>query len=96
MNKKFSWNDFESMSKLLESIGYAVLVFGPLTGAALLIFGPVSLKILGVLTIIASMLIALYHFSFALLMNGIRESLNQFLSSGAIDNIENETASSEK
>ena len=73
MDKPFSWHHFERMSKTLESLGYVVIVFGPLAGIGLLVFGSTMFKVSGILLILASFLISMYHVSFSLLMNGIRE-----------------------
>ncbi|MBC8277453.1 MAG: hypothetical protein H8E46_04425 [FCB group bacterium] len=77
MEKQFSWKDFENMTKMLESIGYGVVIFGPLLGVALLIFGSTMIRIGGGIIILASLLIAVYHFSFSYLMHGIKEIMNK-------------------
>ena len=73
MDKLFSWQNYNRMAKGLESIGYVVIVFGPLSGIFLLIFGDMMFRFIGIGVILASFLVSLYHLSFSLLMNGIRD-----------------------
>ena len=77
MRSKFSWKDFDNMSKILESAGIAILVFGPLTGITLIILGSVIIKIAGVCVIVGSVVTCIYHFSFSMLMNSIKEIMQQ-------------------
>jgi len=72
MEKSFSWQNFEKMSRALESLGYLVIVVGPITGIILLFVGDIMMKLLGVAVILASFLITLYHISFSMLMNAIQ------------------------
>jgi hypothetical protein len=75
MKKSFSWRNFDRMSKAIESIGYVVLVFGPIFGISVAIFGSSMFRMMGFVIAGVSFLIAMYHFSFSLLMNGIKELL---------------------
>ncbi len=77
MEKSFSWQNFERMSKALESVGYVVAVFGPIIGIGLIIFGGSMMQLAGIGLIIASILIAMYHISFCLLMNAFKDIANQ-------------------
>ena len=72
MNPSFSWQNFDRMARILESLGYMVAVFGPLLGIALLIFGSSQIRVLGLAVIVGSALTALYHISFSLLMDAVR------------------------
>lgn len=72
MDESFSWKNFDRMAKVLESLGYIVAVFGPLVGIGMLILGDMAVKFMGIVTIVASFLVALYHISFSLLMGAIR------------------------
>ncbi len=73
MQKLFSWQNFDRMAKALESIGYVTIALGPLLGIGIMIFGGSAVSILaGLGVIVASILIAMYHYSFALLMYSIR------------------------
>ncbi len=71
MHQTFSWQNFNRMSKALESIGYIVLVFGPILGLSIVIFGSTMFRLVGIIIIFASFLIAMYHFCFSLMMHGI-------------------------
>jgi vacuolar-type H+-ATPase subunit I/STV1 len=73
MEKSFSWQNFEKMSRALESLGYLVIVVGPIAGIVLLFAGDAMMKLLGAMVILASILIALYHISFSMLMNAIQD-----------------------
>jgi len=73
MERRFSWQHFDQTSRALESLGYVVVFFGPVIGILLLIFGSGAFKLTGLAVILASLLVALYHFSFSLLMNSIRQ-----------------------
>lgn len=72
MDESFSWKSFDRMAKVLESMGYIVAVFGPLVGIGMLVLGDLAVKFMGIVTIVASFLVALYHISFSLLMGAIR------------------------
>lgn len=73
MQKHFSWVSFDRMSAALEAMGYIIAVFGPLIGIALAILGSGFVRVTGVGIVFASILIALYHVSFSLLMNAIHQ-----------------------
>ena len=73
MERRFSWQHFDQTSHALESLGYVVVVFGPIMGILLLIFGSATFKLAGLMVVLASLLITLYHFSFSMLMNSIRQ-----------------------
>ena len=73
MDNPFSWQNFDRISGLLESVGYMVAVLGPIFGLGLLVFGCGLLRWIGIGVVIASVLIATYHLSFSLLMNAIRD-----------------------
>ncbi len=73
MEKSFSWKNFDRMAKALESVGYVVAVFGPIIGIALILFGGSMMQLAGIGLIIASVLIAMYHISFVLLMHGMKD-----------------------
>jgi len=77
MEKSFSWKNFDRMSKALESLGYVVIALGPVLGVAFIIFGNTIFMFTGIVVIFASFLIALYHISFSLLMNGMRDLTKQ-------------------
>ncbi len=77
MEKSFSWQNFDRMAKALESVGYVVAVFGPIIGIALIIFGSSMMQLGGIGLIIASVLIAMYHISFVLLMHGMKDLTDQ-------------------
>jgi hypothetical protein len=77
MSPSFSWQNFDRMSRVLESLGYMVAVFGPLIGVAILIFGSSVMRLMALVIIVASVLIALYHISFALLMDAVRSQLKR-------------------
>lgn len=94
MERSFSWHNFNRMSHALESLGYVVIVLGPLLGIAFLIFGSVMFKLTGAAMIVASILISMYHLSFALLMNSIRDIAKK-LDLGENEGAENSTESSE-
>lgn len=72
MDESFSWKSFDRVAKILESLGYIVAVFGPLTGIGMLILGDIAVKFMGIVTILASCLVALYHISFSLLMGAVK------------------------
>jgi hypothetical protein len=77
MSPSFSWHNFDRMARILESLGYMVAIFGPLLGIALLIFGPTLVRVLGLVIIVGSVLTALYHVSFSLLMDAIRTMIKR-------------------
>ncbi len=89
MEKSFSWKHFDRMSKALESIGYVVMVFGPILGIALVVFGSTMFRLVGLAIVVASFLIAMYHISFSLLMNGIHD-LKKHLETSPYEYIEDE------
>jgi hypothetical protein len=72
MSPSFSWQNFDRMARVLGSLGYVVAVFGPLLGILMLIFSSTPVRIAGLVLIVGSILIALYHISFSLLMDAIR------------------------
>ena len=77
MGKPFSWKEYENVSKMLELIGAIVAVLGILTGIVIIILEDSIFRILGIFLIFGSALIAIYHYSFSFLMNGIREIMKQ-------------------
>lgn len=79
------------MSHALESLGYVVMVLGPLLGIGFIVFGNTIFLITGVLIIFASFLISLYHLSFSLLMNGMRD-LTRMLKDNKLENVNNKTS----
>ena len=72
MSPSFTWQNFDRVARMLESLGYMVAGFGPLIGIILLIFGSPAIRLMAIAVIIGSALIALYHISFSLLMNAVR------------------------
>lgn len=72
MSPSFTWQNFDRVARMLESLGYMVAGFGPLIGVILLIFGSPAIRLMAIAVIIGSALIALYHISFSLLMNAVR------------------------
>ena len=77
MSPSFTWQNFDRVARMLESLGYMVAGFGPLIGILMLIFGSPTIRLLAIAVIIGSVLIALYHISFSLLMNAIRTVIRQ-------------------
>jgi len=73
MEQSFSWRSFDQMARALQSVGYLVVVFGPLIGLAILVLGSGMMRVVGVAVIGASLILALYHMSFSLLMNSIHD-----------------------
>ncbi|HEY3296739.1 MAG TPA: hypothetical protein VGL38_15010 [bacterium] len=73
MEEPFSWQRFDSIAKVLGSLGYLAAVFGPLTGIAMLVLGSTAVRLAGIVVIGASVLIAAYHISFSLLMNAVHD-----------------------
>jgi hypothetical protein len=77
MEEGFSWKRFDSIAKTLESLGYLAVVLGPLTGIAMLIIGSTPVRLMGLVVIGASVLVAAYHISFSLLMNAVHDITRQ-------------------
>ena len=73
MEESFSWRRFDSIARVLESFGYLAAVLGPLTGIAMLVFGSTPIRVVGLVVIGASVLIAAYHISFSLLMSAVHD-----------------------
>ena len=73
MEDRFSWQRFDSIARVLESLGYLAVVLGPLTGIAMLVLGSTPVRFMGIVVIGASVLIAAYHISFSLLMNAVHD-----------------------
>ncbi len=73
MEETCNWQRFDRIAKALESLGYLVAVFGPLVGIVLLVIGDWAIRGVGVMVIVASVLVAVYHISFSLLMNAIKD-----------------------
>ena len=72
MESSFSWQNFDRMAHVLESLGYLVLIFGPLVGLGMMIFGSGMINVMGLVVMVGSILIALYHICFSLMMRAIR------------------------
>ena len=72
MDQSFSWQNFDRMAHVLETLGFFVLILGPLIGLGMLIFASGYLSIIGLVVILGSVLVALYHISFSFLMHAIR------------------------
>lgn len=64
----FSWRSFDRMSQVLQSVGYVVIVFGTLGGLALAIMGESLMRLVGLVAVAMSILLGLYHMSFAMVM----------------------------
>lgn len=77
MEEPFSWKRFDSIARVLESLGYLAAVLGPLTGVAMLILGSTPIRLLGLVVIGASVLVAAYHLSFSLLMNAVHDIIRR-------------------
>jgi len=73
MEEPFSWKRFDSVARVLESLGYLAAVLGPLVGIAMLVLGSTPVRFMGIVVIGASVLIAAYHISFSLLMNAVHD-----------------------
>ncbi len=71
MESSFSWQNFDRMAHVLESLGYLVLIFGPITGLGMLFFGSGMISAMGIVVIVVSVLIALYHICFSLMMHAL-------------------------
>ena len=75
MERTFSWKKYDRMARTLESLAYVVIVVGPIVGVEFILQGDLAARLSGVAMIFGSILISMYHMSFALLMDGIREAL---------------------
>jgi hypothetical protein len=73
MEPQFSWESLDRLAKTLQSIGYIVIVFGPIIGLVMLVMGETVIRLSGLAVIIGSILIALYHLSFALVMSALHD-----------------------
>jgi len=76
MEPQFSWETLDRLAKTLQSIGYIVIVFGPLIGIVMLIMGETVIRFTGLAVIFGSILVALYHLSFSLVMTALHDVLN--------------------
>lgn len=76
MEPQFSWEKLDRLAKTLQSIGYVVIVFGPLIGIVMLIMGETVIRFSGLAVIFGSILIALYHLSFSAVMIAIHDLLS--------------------
>ncbi len=77
MKKANLWRKFDRMSIVLESISYLIVIFGPLLGIAMLILGGSAIRFAGLILLLVSILFALYHYSFSLLMRAVKEISNR-------------------
>jgi hypothetical protein len=77
MEQPFSWRSFDQMARALQSIGYLVVVFGPLVGLAVVIMGAGMMRVVGIGIIGASVFLAMYHMSFSLLMNAMHDMVKR-------------------
>lgn len=75
MEPQFSWETLDRLAKTLQSIGYIVIVFGPIVGLVMLIMGETMIRMTGLAIIFGSILIALYHLSFSLVMIALHDLL---------------------
>ncbi len=73
MEVPFSWQRFERIARILESMGYLIAVFGPLLGVGMLVLGGGVIRVAGVGVIFGSILAAAYHIGFSMLMNAVRD-----------------------
>ena len=60
MEQPFSWRSFDQMARALQSVGYLVIVFGPLVGLAVVILASGMMRVVGIAVIGASFFLALY------------------------------------
>ncbi len=73
MEPQFSWDSFDRIAKTLQSLGYVLIVFGPIIGCVLLVMGDTVIRLSGLVVIAASVFVALYHISFLLLMTAVHD-----------------------
>lgn len=69
----FSWRSFDRMSQVLQSVGYVVIVFGSIAGIVMVAVGDNVVRMMGFVTIGASVLVCLYHMSFSMLMSAFHD-----------------------
>jgi len=77
MGKQFSWKEFENVSKTLELLGTGVIILGLIVSVLMIIFGSSIIRIGGIVLIFVSLIVAVYHYSFSMLMNGIKEIMQR-------------------
>jgi len=77
MEKQFSWKEFENVSRTLELLGTGVIILGLIVSIAMIIFGSSIIRIGGIALIFGSLVVAVYHYSFSMLMNGIKEIMKR-------------------
>ena len=73
MEPQFSWDNFDRIAKTLLSLGYVMIVIGPLVGLVMMVMGDTLVRFTGIAVIAGSIFIALYHISFSLLMGALHE-----------------------
>ena len=83
MTKHFSWTHLEHMCNAVESLGYVVAVLGPLAGILLVIFSESAFRLTGIIVIISSLWLALFHLAFAQLMHAFKQYHDEMESSHA-------------
>lgn len=73
----FSWRSYDRMSQLLQSVGYVVVVFGTIAGLFILAMGESLMRLVGLFTVAASVLLGLYHVSFSMLMTALHNMIRR-------------------
>lgn len=72
MNKPGFWKTYDRITSLLEALGLLLVVLGPIAGLIFLFLSSGGFKLFGVALFISSLLLGLYHFSYAFLMKALR------------------------
>ncbi|NUO20160.1 hypothetical protein HUU59_12000 [bacterium] len=73
----FSWRSFDRMSQVLQSVGYVVVVFGTITGLIVTAMTDSYIRLAGVMLIVLSVLIGLYHVSFSMVMTAMHKLMSR-------------------
>ena len=73
MDKSFTWQNFDRVARMVESLGYFVLLIGPLVGLGIFIFSSGVVRFIGIAVLFGSVVIALYHISISYIMFGMRK-----------------------
>ena len=71
MEESKFWPMFERTRASFEALAIVIVIFGPITGIVLLIMGDLLVKMVGLGVIFFSMLLALYHLGYSMLMRAI-------------------------